>query len=492
MKGGSIMIGFEMENFFDVNVATTFVENVLALLEIEGIYTQQALALMKHLKTNKNDEHAKRVLSCVSIVLLLNKFSSLLISRSSRKWFTTVSYVNGFKGFPALWYKQWELSGFVCDFYEQRVKKIYRLVLSTTKMWLVMVLKAVNNKKEIIVGNKSFKHLICHYVYGLPGDTNYSVSLKYIEVSDCACRLDWYLLDVVKWAVVQVGYVCILDEVMNHIILDEVGESDAERGECFLELERDCPELAAYGAGLESSRSICGDRGQKYVGIVIPNALDRYIVIGFGVCPDTSDPKLVKISVIVTPSMWVVEVFTLSARVWKTVYMGAPFKSCEMVWNQVFVDGVIYWRVFDDIDLDVGLRSNYIISFDLKTEKFGEVSLPEKLVRTYRLVVEKVNESLGLLEYYDEGEMSVCGVWTRKDGRMVKLYWKWWTIMMKSFKLKFMKPHRDISMVLRLKEIIFHSPQGRTWKHYFCLMNQILLFIDNDDGTILQGVEIKL
>nr|GEZ88966.1 hypothetical protein [Tanacetum cinerariifolium] len=77
---------------------------------------------------------------------------------------------------------------------------------------------------------------------------------------------------------------------------------------------------------------------RKYVGIVILNALDMYIVIGFGVCPDTSDPKLVKISVIVTPSMWVVEVFTLR------------------------------------------LRSNYIIPFDLKTKKFGEVSLPEKLV----------------------------------------------------------------------------------------------------------------
>ncbi|GKB29140.1 hypothetical protein Tco_0868541, partial [Tanacetum coccineum] len=214
MKGGSIMMGFEMENFFDVNVATTFVENVLALLEIEGIYTQQALALMKHLKTNKNDEHAKRAATrkrCRKHMVDADEFvasnsEALLISRSSRKWFTTVSYVNGFKGFPTLWYKQWELTASKED----------------------LPLGVVNNKDVTADGFK--------------GDTNYSVSLKYIEVSDCACRLDWYLLDVVKWVVVQVRYVCILDEVMNHIILDEVGESDAERGECFLELERDCPE----------------------------------------------------------------------------------------------------------------------------------------------------------------------------------------------------------------------------------------------------------
>ncbi|GKC26558.1 hypothetical protein Tco_1033852, partial [Tanacetum coccineum] len=63
-----------------------------------------------------------------------------------------------------------------------------------------------------------------------------------------------------------------------------------------------------------------------------------------------------------------------------------------------------------------GLWSNYIISFDLKREKFGEVSLSERLARAYDLVVAKVNESLCFLEYYNEGETSVCGVWTKKDG----------------------------------------------------------------------------
>ncbi|GKC43733.1 hypothetical protein Tco_1061455 [Tanacetum coccineum] len=58
----------------------------------------------------------------------------------------------------------------------------------------------------------------------------------------------------------------------------------------------------------------------------------------------------------------------------------------------------------------------FILSFDLKSEKFGEVSIPERFVRTYGIWVAKVNESLGLLEYYTEGGMSVCGVWMRKDG----------------------------------------------------------------------------
>nr|GEW24757.1 hypothetical protein [Tanacetum cinerariifolium] len=157
---------------------------------------------------------------------------------------------------------------------------------------------------------------------------------------------------------------------------------------------------------------------RKSVGIVIPKALYKLQVVGFGVCPRTSDPKLVKISVVKEPSsMWVVEVFTLSRRVWETVYMDAPFKSCDLVWIQVSIDGVIYGRAYDDEDLDDGLRSNFIISFDLKSYKFGEVCLPERLVYTQFLLLANMNESLVLLEYNDEENgLSVCSMWMRKDG----------------------------------------------------------------------------
>ncbi|GJW47295.1 ribonuclease H-like domain-containing protein [Tanacetum coccineum] len=154
---------------------------------------------------------------------------------------------------------------------------------------------------------------------------------------------------------------------------------------------------------------------RKSVGIIIPIPKVGYIVVGFGVCPDTSDPKLVKIAVDKISSIWEVEVFTLSTRVWKTVYMDAPFESC-LRWFQVFVNGVIYFLADDGFYLVDGVRSNFMISFDLKSEKFAEVFLPERLAHTRYLDVKKVNDSLGLLEYYLEGEASVCGVWTRKDG----------------------------------------------------------------------------
>ncbi|GJS14263.1 ribonuclease H-like domain-containing protein [Tanacetum coccineum] len=154
---------------------------------------------------------------------------------------------------------------------------------------------------------------------------------------------------------------------------------------------------------------------RKSVGIVVISKPGyKRTIVGFGVCPNTSDPKLVKINVAKLPSMWEVEVFTLSTRFWKTVYIDAPFKSCDLTMFQVFVNGVIYFRAhgFNFVN---HVRSNLIISFDLKSEKFGEVCLPERLVHAPELEVMMVNESLGFLEYYFEGEMSVCGVWTRKD-----------------------------------------------------------------------------
>ncbi|GKA28545.1 putative pentatricopeptide repeat-containing protein [Tanacetum coccineum] len=118
---------------------------------------------------------------------------------------------------------------------------------------------------------------------------------------------------------------------------------------------------------------------RKSVGIGIPfpsTAVTPFV--DFGVCPDTSDPKLFKINVDKISRMWEVEVYTLSTCAWKTVYTGAPLN---------------------------------------RSEKFADVCLPETLVKPCFLDVANVNDSLALLEsYYDTNLRSFCGVWTRKPG----------------------------------------------------------------------------
>ncbi|GKA51416.1 retrovirus-related pol polyprotein from transposon TNT 1-94 [Tanacetum coccineum] len=160
----------------------------------------------------------------------------------------------------------------------------------------------------------------------------------------------------------------------------------------------------------------------KAVGVTISNSLgipDGLTFVGFGVCPNTSDPKLVRINTIGFPTVlnWEVEAFTLSARVWKTVSNIPPtFRTCHLTSNHVFVEGFIYWHAYDTSKLAFGIWSNLIISFDLKSDEFGEVCLPGRLVRMKKFTISNVYESLGLFEYYKEGETRFCDIWIMKEG----------------------------------------------------------------------------
>ncbi|XP_076920498.1 F-box/kelch-repeat protein At3g23880-like [Bidens hawaiensis] len=76
---------------------------------------------------------------------------------------------------------------------------------------------------------------------------------------------------------------------------------------------------------------------RKSVGIMSP--VDTYIA-GFGVCPSTSDVKIVAIKTDSTA-----EVFTLTTRIWRRIPMNL-FSTCKSIiftYNQVVVDGVVHW-----------------------------------------------------------------------------------------------------------------------------------------------------
>ncbi|KAJ0549125.1 putative F-box domain-containing protein [Helianthus annuus] len=96
-----------------------------------------------------------------------------------------------------------------------------------------------------------------------------------------------------------------------------------------------CPLMLDYSHGLVCLLGYTRDRVNrkklvvvwnpligKSVGIEIPDRGD--IVIGFGVCPKTSDAKIVKISRFVEATA---EVFTLSSGAWRSVPMNKPLKS---------------------------------------------------------------------------------------------------------------------------------------------------------------------
>ncbi|KAK1413555.1 hypothetical protein QVD17_35330 [Tagetes erecta] len=167
---------------------------------------------------------------------------------------------------------------------------------------------------------------------------------------------------------------------------------------------------------------------RKAVVVIVPNvSCDMYdTVFGFGVCRETNDPKIVKITCLEkyrwrfdrerSSIPWQVEVFTLSTGAWRRVCNNLPRKSIRFSCDSEVVDGVLYWLA-DYVDPGDRI-CNLIMSFDLTTEEFREVKLPESLTHPDKmLLVSKRRECLIVLGF-DEGELErdFCDVWMMEDG----------------------------------------------------------------------------
>ncbi|MFS8028972.1 putative F-box domain-containing protein [Helianthus anomalus] len=158
------------------------------------------------------------------------------------------------------------------------------------------------------------------------------------------------------------------------------------------------------------------------------------IFLGFGVCVGTRDPKIVKIRIKRKEGvvLWQVEVFTLSTRVWRSAHSSnLPSKFVRFGGEQMVVDLVVYWHVNGDVrdraDGEGGY-GNLIVSFDLTSEEFGEVKLPDRLANTpCGLCMFKPRESLAAIEGGLEDSKLVYHVWAMKDG-VPKLFEKLFTI----------------------------------------------------------------
>ncbi|MFS8006068.1 putative F-box domain, kelch-type beta propeller, F-box associated interaction [Helianthus anomalus] len=141
---------------------------------------------------------------------------------------------------------------------------------------------------------------------------------------------------------------------------------------------------------------------RKSVGIEIRREFD---VIGFGVCPRTRDPKIIAINNS-SPSK-AAEVYTLSSRAWRSIsttnLQRWPLSSVSHSSKPVVIDGVVHWIVCDTFP-------RRIVSFDLTSDEFSEVELPDDFAHPSYLSILNFKGSLAVL-VYPEAEL-FCDVWT--------------------------------------------------------------------------------
>ncbi|KAK1428237.1 hypothetical protein QVD17_17066 [Tagetes erecta] len=158
--------------------------------------------------------------------------------------------------------------------------------------------------------------------------------------------------------------------------------------------------------------------------------------IRYGVCSETNDLKIVKIRQVsrwskvesVTSIPWQVEVFTLRTGAWRSLNSNLPRKSIRFSRSKDFLDGFIYWLAIDRNTMDDGYTYyNLIISFDMTSERFKEVKLPDSLAHgsSYRLSLSKLKESICVFENNGVADNLTITVWMMEDGisnSFVKLF----------------------------------------------------------------------
>ncbi|KAK9068058.1 hypothetical protein SSX86_012169 [Deinandra increscens subsp. villosa] len=180
---------------------------------------------------------------------------------------------------------------------------------------------------------------------------------------------------------------------------------------------------------------------RKAVGVIVPNLGEGmfWTVLGFGICGETMDPKIVKITYIIDKEEidvesvscipWQVEVFTLSTGEWRIPYRNLPRKSIRFGYQpQVVVDGFLYWLATDKFNENGAYKSySLIVSFDMTTEEFGEVNLPDNLAlvlhtTNHVLQINKLRKTLVVIDQNQDVNESVMGLWMRVDGVFTKLF----------------------------------------------------------------------
>ncbi|XP_024990285.1 putative F-box protein At3g16590 [Cynara cardunculus var. scolymus] len=174
---------------------------------------------------------------------------------------------------------------------------------------------------------------------------------------------------------------------------------------------------------------------RKSTAVVVPKVISAHFssVLGFGVCPNTCDPMLVYVTFISTWSNpkviscipCQVLVFKLSSGEWECLSGNLPRKSIGFTWSSAVIGQFIYWFAYDRIDENGGLR-NLIMAFDMVSDEFIEIALPDSLAHLpddldhlpeLAFSISKLRESLVVLEYTkNTSKHQVCGVWMMEHG----------------------------------------------------------------------------
>ncbi|KAJ9558805.1 hypothetical protein OSB04_013419 [Centaurea solstitialis] len=134
-------------------------------------------------------------------------------------------------------------------------------------------------------------------------------------------------------------------------------------------------------------------------GLRYPSA--PFLVFGFGYDNISDDFKVVCLAYdecYPTRSRPKVEVYTVKTGIWRKVVFPGDLRcfNIQPAWSQIFSNGCVHWICTFDSNW-----SRYsILTFDVTTELFGEIRLPDFLEQTHFLKISAVGESLAVIHTF--------------------------------------------------------------------------------------------
>ncbi|GJU02040.1 hypothetical protein Tco_1112378 [Tanacetum coccineum] len=162
---------------------------------------------------------------------------------------------------------------------------------------------------------------------------------------------------------------------------------------------------------------------KKSVAISVPNYIRQpdspKMIFGFGICPVTLEPTILKINYpLYTDGPWYVSVSTLSSRTWYNLdYDCLPRPSIRIKRSgQAVIQGKIFWIASEKYYNDDGISTkNYlIVSFDLVTHQFHVQDMPEQvLVGEFSppYYISQLGDSLIISGSFDFGNFRFIYAW---------------------------------------------------------------------------------
>ncbi|KAK3019253.1 hypothetical protein RJ639_004458 [Escallonia herrerae] len=228
-------------------------------------------------------------------------------------------------------------------------------------------------------------------------------------------------------------------------------------------------------------------------------------VLGFGFDCNANDYKVVRLAYVQRGDWYkvppLVEVYTVKEGEWRGVSAPAPaprYCIAEHFWSQAFVSGKVHWIAFQRSGGRGSMVSCLVLWFDLGNEVFGQMMLPESLVREspMNMALGVVGESLAVFQSNRCMSGRCCSIWMMREYGVVESWSRLFnTDLDRHLGIPLgVRKNGEVLMAARSGELISHKTRTEGSRNLGIFGTKSSFYVDSYCESLvllLEGKEVK-